>query len=118
VWPAKGVGVAASEPMLLGSIRAKGLKTIQGLVYTMALSGMIISSSKLIHERFYGHHNHISRMMRVIYVAPSRRNSVIRVSHIVKLNPSRWNTKGHRGIHHNNAFIGIGVEEEGMKEGI
>jgi hypothetical protein len=29
-WPEKGVGVAASEPMLPGKIGVEGLQTIQG----------------------------------------------------------------------------------------
>jgi hypothetical protein len=71
------------------------------LVCAMALSDRIISSSKLIHKRLYGHHTHGNGIIRVIYVAPTRRGSGMGVSHSVKLTSSRWDSERQRGIHHN-----------------
>jgi hypothetical protein len=70
------------------------------LVYTMALSGRVISSSKLIHKRLHGHHTCGGDIMRVINTAPRWRSSRLGVSHSVKWNSSGWNSRGQRGICH------------------
>jgi hypothetical protein len=84
----------------------------------MALSDRIISSSKLIHKRLYGKHTYGSDIIRVIYIAPSQRSSEMGISHNVKLTPSGWKSGGQRGITIINAILGIGMEEEGVNDGI
>jgi len=79
----------------------RGCRPSRVLVYTMALSGRVISSSKLIHKRLYGHHTCRSGIMRVINNAPNQRSSGLGVSHSVKLTSFGWNSRGKRGIFHN-----------------
>ena len=64
------------------------------LVYTMALSGRVISSSKLIHKRLYGYHTCRDGIMMVINIPPSQNGSRLGVSHNMKLTPSGWKSRG------------------------
>jgi hypothetical protein len=52
-WPEKGVGVATFDAML-ERLMLRDCIPSRVLIYTMALSGRVISSSKLIHKRLWG----------------------------------------------------------------
>jgi hypothetical protein len=82
----------------------------------MALSGRVISSSKLIHKRLYGHHTCRDDIMRVINISPNWSGSRMGVSHSMKLTPSGWKLEDRGGFVITNVFVGIDVEEEGGKD--
>jgi hypothetical protein len=64
------------------------------LVRTMALSGIVRPSSRMIHKRFFGHHSSRNVLMGVIKNAPSWSGSRLGVAQGVKLTSSGCESGG------------------------
>jgi hypothetical protein len=70
------------------------------LASTVAMSGIVRPSSRMIHKRLVGHHSSRNVLMGVINIAPSQIGSGLGVSQSMKLTSFRCESGGYRWICH------------------